>query len=555
MPQSLKLPSSAGGTLTPLEKRVVLHAWLSACILAVTSSSTAPGQTFQVLEGLPPPLWVIDSRSPEGKQLTSVLSLVLLAPAGESLQRLMEFAVGFTNLQGNREERGYGALVGVLFSVALRRRVRHTGWSEAGDVEDLIADASNVLEAIAPSAAAALQNFAKAAADAYCYSAEPLVQWLCSRRSSRPNTDTAPPAVSSEEGEASTQDETAEARQVHSQGVQLENRLTATFFETNSALKDDAALWLTDLASLLVTLPMQQISTQRYAGVAPSFVSKRAESHPRHNLFDFIFIADHAVQQAKVLASIAAASLQEEEVADSDAPTTPPTQGLSQPALTKLRTRGITLFAPTGDGPAAVKGMARPEKSGEGETAEAEGLGASSICNALVLLFQRGAAAASRAVAVGAPMLAYSIIVQLGNALLLLNPDVDFFAIGSQAFPEPYAKETFAFPDATRVNGLMASGETLTSNAREENKTGDCKTGKRADPKGAGRSTGVMGSNLPNLRGGKIHEPLERRPLVALWVAAGVVAQACVEVPVLLLREYWRATDKNALNAAVTEGW
>ena len=571
------MPAAASAVLTPVERRVVLHAWLSTCIVAASTFPPSPSQAAQLLESFPPPAWLLDCRGPEGRQLGVLAAAVLAAPGCDiaaSAQRLVEFAKGLARPPGAREEHCQSGLFGALFSIALRRCVRQAEGAVNSAIEDLIIEAQNVLEAAASSGYAALRRWAHAVVEVHASSAEPLVEWLCSRHSSRQGSaGAALPVNSNGDGAPSAQDDTAEARQVYAQGMALATRFRTAQSEALTAPKDEAVLWIADLSVLLMAPPTQVLSLHHRTATLGT-LSPDGRNDPRpYGLFDFESIAADAAPHATIKSSAAdvdahtAKELEQLRTLDARKEALAPSwlhtaATLDQPAHEKALSRSGGVPPSAGTTAAAMRPSVKSEKRSECATSEGEhqiALRPSSLCSALLLLFQRGAAAASRAVAVGAPLLAYSVIMQLGNALLLANADVTHFALGPDGdSPEYHAGEAGAGSETPGSCLVSIGKEGFASGPQDGAKAGEGsaggKIGKRADSKGAVRPSGPASGGPPNNRGGKTQQPLERKLPIALWTAAGVIAHACVEVLLLVLREYLRTVAKDALDVTNLEG-
>lgn len=540
-----------GAVLTSLEKLVVLSAWLSAAIVSISPFQPFHSQASHFSEGIPPPSWVVDCRTPEGRQLCAVVTTALLASPGDvgaSTQRLIDAAKIIVRLRGDKEDHAFANLIGSVISVSLKRRIRQSDWAGISDIEELIADAESLLELVVPEAVASLRSYAKTTFEAHASNAEPLVEWLYSRTHSGAALSTKTHAIDGEgEEEPSIQDTTERARQIHSQGMEMEGRLRARKVEERIAPPDDSVIWIANLSSLLLAAPLHTLSAYRRMSTLPAVPSDAFPHQCSHGLFAFDSIA-------------AELDIDSDRVPNSgkgDAPRLPTDfADYQEQTRTKSPSRSGAV-SPSNGSPASVfRASVSPEKRVELVASEAERLaapGQSSVWHALVLLFQWGATAASFAVASNAPLLAYSIIVNLGNALLLVNPDAAYLATCQEDLTASSSADALFPPDA-----VFLGKDPAVINTRESSRGGDGlggnKQARRGDAKATGRQRGSIVSGGLNSRSGKAQQPLDAKPQISLSVAAGMIAQACVDLLFLILREHLHVADKDELSVTNLEG-
>lgn len=558
VPKPLALSAAAHEVINPLEKRILLHSWLSACAVAAFACNPHSDQGAQVLESLPPPSWILDSRSSDGKQVSALVLGLLLAPpeeTGASIQRLLDFAKSLHKPHGETGEENLPGLIGVLLSLALRRRLRQAGWTKASDVDEIIIEAQGVLETAAPSVAAALNGAASEISEIYANTAEPLVEWLCSRKISKV---AASEAITDGSGMQQPQEEMTEAYQLHKQETALNGRVRRLQVDGFNVVESDAALWMTELFSLLMATPMYVVSLYRRSVSLQANALDTLVKSGMHTLFDFETIATDALSYAGKSESSAeeaatrAGELREQESSDSDKAdqtavqiNRATTQDQQKPPRTHLR-NGFTLCS-------GGQSISCPEKVGASNLVEGDISGMPSLQCALMLLFQRGAASASRAVAAGATLLAYSIIMQLGNALLLAAAVADPLTAFFEDSQECFGADGRAGFETGMPSVASAGKETFGSGFREGTKVGEsyvaAKSGKRGDSKAGVRTSGTSNLGATSSKGIRQHHLLEGKALTSISTACGVVAHACVEMLLLVLRNYLCTTGKSALAA------
>ncbi|KAL8447788.1 hypothetical protein Emed_004083 [Eimeria media] len=557
LPKCLTLPTTAGAALTSLEKRVLLHSWLSSCILASSTCTSCPDQATQLLEGLPPPAWAFENRGAEGKMLPSLLGALLQSSSADidlSVQRLFDTARNLIKSRTEKDESSILGLAGILLSITLKRLVRQADWTKNFDIDDLIMEAENVLEAAAPSTAAALHEAAKAVAFTYTRNAEPLVEWLCSRKAPVPVSIANKTTAADASEKTSFQDETLQAQQIHAQGEEFERRVQSAQVAAFTSTEREAALWMADCFSMLLAPPLQAVSVHHRTVSTSSF--SRGDNARPCGLFDFERIVENAVLLTE---------RKEPDAEETPFETTEPLQNAatssnkreSSPALAKTPSRSGVSPPPTGSGASAPRTGVKSDKGGDESRAESEppSTADSSLCLALQALLQRGAAAASRAVLAGAPLLAHSVIMQLGTALLVAERSVDPLSVCLKSPPDGLTDERKPLSETAIAGRTPSSKEPTASGTRENAKTdssSNSKAGKKGDSKGHVRSPGAPSLGGPSVKGSK-QQLFEGKLPTSPWAAAGMVAHSCVEVLRLLVDSYLRIVDKTSADLTSLE--
>ncbi|KAL8424534.1 hypothetical protein Efla_005640 [Eimeria flavescens] len=542
------LPTAARAALTPLEKNVIFRSWLSYCIVAASSCLSNSEQEAQLLESLPPPPSIFDDRNVDVKVLPTILSALLLgspADAEASVQRLFDFIRSLMRVQTDVEEESLSSLIGPLLSMALRRLIRQADWTKSIEIDELISDAHSLLEAAAPATAAALNETVSAVTRPYTLSAEPLVDWLRSRKSTVSVSVVPPtPATGDSTVKSPAHDEAAEARQIYFHIKELERRTQASMVEVLSTSRGGGAIWIAELFSLLLAAPLQVVSLHRNGATTKFSVSMDTEQ--LCGLFDFRGIADEAIRctgqkysdhetMKETLSNAPIGSVREEQ----------------QPALLKLQSRSGGSPASASSGAVAAHNATQVDKSGGLSKAGSEHQtisGPPSLCSALLVLFQRGAAAVACAVAAGAPLLAHSIIMQLGSALLIAGQKVSVLGACSEDSPRRLGDGKRLFSDAATLGIASPNKEPLSLGIREK---ADGSPGSRAARRSESRVNARSPSNstwgTPNSKSLK-QQQSEASP----WVAAGVIAHSCVDLLLLVLGSYLKLADKRAVGGCVS---
>lgn len=601
LPRCLTLPASAGVLLNPAEKRLILSSWLSACIAAATSGVLQRSPTAAaLLETLPMPAWLCDSRSSDGKQLGTLLLSVLLAAPAElpsALQRLAESEKTLFKSHLEKEENSAAVLhiISSVFCFGLKRRLRETQWRDSADAEDLVAEAQAATESAMPTAAATLRFYTETLAHLYSAAAEPLVEWLNADdlRDQRTPAQLPQPIPAVGNGLAtgvaatgkgvSAQDTAAQVQALRQQEVALERRLrTARADVRQMALQQTAELQsLSQLSSLLLAAPLEVISAHRRALASPSLPTDntsnsnsdsstttndddndksssrnrsstnrtncRKQQHIPHGFFDFDAIAANPLFQPSTDESTAAAAA---AAAGSSSET--------EDAGHENTVHANTVTASSAAVPAA--GGAPGGAPGANDCA--------AVWSAVMLLFQRGATAASCAVAANAPLLAYSTIIHLGNALFFLHLEARFGAALLEELSCTRCVDTASLAESTASPGLEPF---VAPTARDGNRVADgaaaaavaaaanSRQSKRGDLKNISRPLGSVSAAVAAARGYRgqqqqQQQSAEAKPHIPLSVAAGVVAQACSDLLYLLLQQHLLATEKDELSVREIEG-
>ncbi|CDI80147.1 hypothetical protein, conserved [Eimeria praecox] len=634
VPRCLALPAAAGTALSPVHKRVILSAWLSACIAATTSCPWQRGPTAATLsETLPPPPWLCDSRTAEGKQLNTLLLAVLLAAPAElaaALQRLADFGRNAFKTHGEKDDACMAHLLGAVLSVGLKRRIREASWTDIADAEEMVAEAQAALETAVPAATAALHSYADALAHVHAAAAEPLVEWLAAddlrRHRKAPLPKEPPPAVSSDAAAetatptamgaaaaaagaavgVSALDTAAQVQTLYQQEVALERRLRTAQTEMQTALQHTVELQLlSHFTTLLLAAPLEAISAHRRAAALPILPTDNSSSsnnsnnnnnkppHSLHGLFDFDAIAADPLFQPSSDDSAATAAEAagdsagnegtgcentghtnaEELSAASTSRGTALGETLEHKASAKVHPRGSAAAASAAAAAASPYSVS-PDKhaelpaAGAATTARAGSAGGAAadyagLWSAFLLLFQRTATAASCAVAANAPLLAYSVIMQLGNALFMMHLDARFAAAFLEDPSCSRCMDTASLAEAAaaalEAGGLAATREGIrgAEGAAAGAAAAASKQSKRGEMKGSGRPMGSVSANMgmPGARGykGQQQPSAEAKTQLPLPVAAGVVAQACTDLLYIVLKQHLLAADKDELSASQFE--
>ncbi|KAL8273566.1 hypothetical protein Esti_002493 [Eimeria stiedai] len=546
-PKCLTLTTTAGAVLTPLEKRVLLHSWLSSCILAASTCAPSASQATQLMERFPPPAWAFENRGAESKLLPALLSALLQSSADieSSVQRLFDIARSLIKSRTEEDDSSILGLVGTLLSMALKRFFRQSDWTTSIDMDDLIMEAENLLEAAAPLAAAALHEAANAVAFTYTRNAEPLVDWLCSRKALMP-LSVANKTTAADTGEkTSVQAQTLQAQQIQAQGEEFERRIQSTQVAAFTSPEREAALWIAHCFSVLLAPPLQAVSVHHRT---VSTCEPSSEGGERScGLFDFERIAEDAALAEPKEPDVEHIIFATGEPSQKGA--TSPNKGDPWVALTKTSSRSGVSTLSTGSGAAAPRTGAKSDKGGDESRAERQSppTADSSLCPALLALLQRGAAAASRAVLAGAPLLAHSVIMQLGNALLVAERSLDLLSVCLESPLDGLADERKTSSE-TAVASTTSAGKEPTAFGMHENAKTDgspnSKTGKKSDSKGHVRSPGFASLGVPTVTGSK-QQMFEGKLPTSSWAAAGLVAYSCVELLRLSVLRYLRIIDKS----------
>ncbi|KAL8433109.1 hypothetical protein ACSSS7_004132 [Eimeria intestinalis] len=543
------MPTAAGAVLSSLEKRVLLHSWLSCCFLAASTCASSTEQAAQLLERFPPPAWAFENRSAEGKMLPGLLSALLQSSSADiesSVQRLFDTARSLVKSRTEGEEPSILGLVGLLLSIALKRLARQADWTKSFEMDDLIMEAESVLEAAAPLTVAALHEAANAVASTYTRTAEPLVDWLCARKALRAAAVASEVAAADTSERTSYHDETLQAQQIHAQGEELERRVQSTQVTAFTSPGGEAALWIADCYSVLLAPPLQVVSVH-HRTVSSSPPPKVGDARPC-KLFEFERIAKDAVllgerKESDAEEMIFGATEHLQKAATSS------TKGDPSPALTKTPSRSGVSSSANGFGPPVPRALKSDKGGYESRTqSEARLTPDSSLRAALLALLQRGAAAASRAVLAGAPLLAYSVIMQLGTALLVAERRADPLGVCLESPLDDLSDERKASSETAGAGRASACRESRAFSMRENAKTDgnpNSKTAKKVDSKGHVRSPGIPNLGGPSIRGSK-PQVLEGKLPTSTCAAAGMIAHSCVELLRLLVRNYLQTTDKTS---------
>ncbi|KAL8453332.1 hypothetical protein Emag_001923 [Eimeria magna] len=547
LPKCLALPATAA--LTPLEKRVLLHSWLSSCVLASSTCASCPDQATQLLEGLSPPAWAFENRSAEGKMLPPLLGALLQSSSADIelfVQRLFDTARSLVKSRTEKDGSSLLGLAGILLSIALKRLVRQADWTKSFDIDDLIMEAENLLEAADPSTAAGLHEAANAVAFTYTRNAEPLVDWLCSRKPIVPVAVANKTAAADTSEKMSIEDATLQAQQIHAQGEEFERSVQSSQVAVLTSTDREAALWIADCFSILLAPPLQAVSAHHRTISASSF-STEDKARPC-GLFNFERIAENAVLLAERKEPDTEEILSE-TIESLQTAATSSNRRDATPAFTKTPSRSGVSPLPTGSGAPAPRIGVKSDKGGDESRAECESPYSAdlSLCAALQALLQRGAAAASRAVLAGAPLLAHSVIMQLGTALLVAERSVDPLSVCLKSPSDGLTDERKPLSETAIAGRTPASKEFAASGMRETAKTDgfpNSKAGKKGDSRGHVRSPGAPSVGGPTVRGSR-QQVFEGKLPTSPWVAAGMVAHTCVELLRLLVSSYLRVVDKS----------
>ncbi|XP_026192682.1 uncharacterized protein LOC34623187 [Cyclospora cayetanensis] len=574
LPRSLALPASASSTLSSLEKRVVLHAWLSASIVAVCANESTPAQSAQFLERLPPPPWIADSNTPEGKQLTTLIAAVLVGPPSDislTVQRLLEFAKNQFRLHGDSEDFSLQDLVSSLVSIAFKRLSSHVQWEERSLLEEMIGEAESFFESADTAAAAALHRYTRACLDMHAGCAEPLVEWLCFWT---PNTDPCdvaePGSILDGPKSLSIQQITTQARQIYTQFMERNEQLLSAQSEARTSLNEDTTLWLANLSALLMVLPLQLLSLHGRIANVPISLGENIFSQHQHGLFDFRAIAENPVPDTdapkeeglNAMPKDTSFNCEKAGIGGKDTlATSSVDSGVGRSQINATKTASHCNDASPFHDSTSAASSASPNLGKRGElldlvSKKAMELEHSVLCSALLQMLQRSAEAAFRAVASNAPLLAYSIVMQLGNALLLVDPDELLIAI----YREDHSSSSHLASSAgANFDTAEFSMGAPTSTAREVTRNGEGFTAgkqtKRGDPKVTGRAGGLVSSGPTNSRASRPQQSLDTRPPVPLCNAASVIAQACVHLVLRLLMHHLQVNEKDELKNTNFEVW